>query len=264
MAQSEYPDLTSFKALSFDCYGTLIDWESGLLNALRALTSQLPSSHRQNEDPPVQAMQRFDLIVTDLQSRQRHLLYNELLVSAATKLAHEFGIEALSDAIAAPLGNAPGTSAAFPDTVSGLQKLKKYYKLAILSNVDNQNIKSTVEKQLEGVEFDGVYTAQDVGTFKPDKKNFEYLFGHARQDLGVDARKGELLHVARSLKVDHVPCKELGLRSVWISRGAEKGVGGIVKDELSEFKESVGFEWRFDTIGKFADEVERQFKAKQS
>lgn len=118
---------------------------------------------------------------------------------------------------------------------------------------------------MEGVDFDGVYTAQEIGSYKPDPKNFEYLFGHARKELGADAEKGELLHVARSLKVDHVPCKQLGLRSVWISRGADRGDGGgIVKDELKEFKDSVGFEWRFDSIGDFADEVERQFKAKEA
>lgn len=119
---------------------------------------------------------------------------------------------------------------------------------------------------MEGVDFDGIYTAQEIGSYKPDKANFEYLFGHARKDLGIDAEKGELLHVARSLKVDHVPCKEIGLRSVWISRGADNKTseGGIVKDELAQYEGSVGFEWRFDSIGDFADEVERQFKAKNS
>ncbi|ETS81198.1 hypothetical protein PFICI_06200 [Pestalotiopsis fici W106-1] len=265
MAPTKYPDLTSFKALSFDCYGTLIDWEAGLIKSLGALTSQLPASDPHNEDPPVAAMQKFDLAIVDIQKRQPHLLYNEILVAAATRLAHELGITALSDSIAEPLGNAPGTYPAFPDTVDGLRRLKKYYKLAILSNIDNINMKSTIERQLEGVDFDGVYTAQEIGSYKPDPKNFEYLFGHARKELGIDAEKGELLHVARSLKVDHVPCKALNLRSVWISRGADQGGhGGIVKDELNEFKDSVGFEWRFDSIGDFADEVERQFKAKQS
>lgn len=225
--------------------------------------SLLRSSHPLKEDPPVQAMQRFDMHIVDLQATHPHLLYNELLVSAATKLAHELGISALPDGIAEPLGNALGTYAAFPDTVPGLQRLKKYYKLIILSNIDKINMNNTLEKQLAGVDFDGVYTAQDVGSFKPDKRNFEYLFGHARKDMGVDVEKGELLHVARSLKVDHVPCKELGLRSVWISRGADKGKGGIVKDELKKYKECVGFEWKFDTIGQFADEVEKQFKAKK-
>ncbi|KAK6196580.1 hypothetical protein LQW54_011413 [Pestalotiopsis sp. IQ-011] len=266
MAPTRYPDLTSFKALSFDCYGTLIDWESGLLRSLGALTSQLPASDPHNADPPVAAMQKFDLAIVDIQKKQPHLLYNEILVSAATRLAHELGIAALSDSIAEPLGNAPGTYSAFPDTVAGLKKLKKYYKLAILSNIDNINMKSTLERHLEGVDFDGTYTAQEIGSYKPDKANFEYLFGHARKDLGIDAEKGELLHVARSLKVDHVPCKELGLRSVWISRGADDraGGGGIVKDELAQYEGSVGFEWRFDSIGDFADEVERQFEAKKS
>jgi hypothetical protein len=92
-------------------------------------------------------MQKFDLAIVDIQKRQPHLLYNEILVAAATRLAHELGIAALSDSIAEPLGNAPGTYPAFPDTVDGLRRLKKYYKLAILSNIDNMNMKSTIERQ---------------------------------------------------------------------------------------------------------------------
>lgn len=94
-------------------------------------------------------MQKFDLAIVDIQKKQPHLLYNEILVSAATRLAHELGIAALSDSIAEPLGNAPGTYSAFPDTVAGLKKLKKYYKLAILSNIDNINMKSTLERHCE-------------------------------------------------------------------------------------------------------------------
>ncbi|KAH6657311.1 HAD-like domain-containing protein [Truncatella angustata] len=256
MTSSQYADLTSFKALSFDCYGTLIDWRAGFLASLLAVTSQLPPSHPFNEDPPLKAKQRFDELLAEVQETHPRSLSNELIPFAVTKLAHELGIAALPDGIAEPLGNAPGTFVAFPDTVAGLQKLKKYYKLAILSNIDNTNMKNTL-RQLEGIEFDGVYTAQDVGSYKPNRKNFEYLFGHIRKELDVDPGKGEHLHVARSLYYDHVPCKKLAQKSAWISREADE-------NELKKFEDSVAFEWRFDTIGKFADEVERQFRAKES
>ncbi|KAI1827508.1 HAD-like domain-containing protein [Xylaria intraflava] len=248
-----YPDLTTFKALSFDCYGTLIDWEAGILNSLRPLVSQLAPTHPLNESPPIKAMHRLDEIANSHERKTPTLPYNELLVMSLSDLAREINVP-LPDSISEPFGNSVGTWRAFPDTVAGLQKLAKHYKLIILSNVDNANIAATVGKQLSPARFDAVYTAQDIGSYKPAHVNFEYLFAHAKADLGVDRQKGELLHVARSLPMDHVPAKELGLRSVWISRGGELGPYGKI----------TGFEWRFDTIGQFAAEVERQFAAKKS
>ncbi|KAI1436854.1 HAD-like protein [Xylaria sp. CBS 124048] len=248
-----YPDLTNFKALSFDCYGTLIDWETGILDALRPLTSQLAPSHPLNETPPMKAMYRLDEIANSHEIRTPRLPYNELLVMSLSDLARELHVP-LPDSISEPFGNSVGTWRAFPDTVPGLQKLAKHYKLIILSNVDNSNIAATVDKQLHPARFDAVYTAQDIGSYKPARANFEYLFAHAKTDLGVDWQKGELLHVANSLPIDHVPAKELGLGSVWISRGAS----------LGQHEENTAFEWQFDTIGEFADEVEKQFAAKKS
>jgi 2-haloalkanoic acid dehalogenase type II len=182
--------------------------------------------------------------------------YNEILVSSMSDLAREVGLP-LPDSVAEPFGNSVGTWRAYGDTVAGLQKLAKHYsKLIILSNVDNASIAMTVDRQLNPVEFAAVYTAQDIGSYKPARANFEYLFEHAKADLGVDWQKGELLHVARGLHCDHVPAKELGLRSVWISRG--RG------DELGAYKDVTAFEWRFETIGEFADEVERQFASKET
>ncbi|KAI0868970.1 HAD-like domain-containing protein [Hypoxylon argillaceum] len=260
---SSHPDLTGFKALSFDCYGTLIDWETGIQNALSPLISQLPSSHPFKTNPPTAALQRLGEITSSHEARTPAIPYNELLVMSLSDLARELG-QPLPDSISEPFGNAVGTWLAFPDTVPGLQKLGRHYKLVILSNVDSANMAATVDRQLAPARFDAVYTAQDVGSYKPARRNFEYLFGHAKRDLGVDWEKGELLHVARSLGVDHVPAKEMGLRSVWISRGGDKegyeGVGG----KLETYKDSTAFEWRFDTIRDFADEVERQFAAKKA
>ncbi|KAI0431064.1 HAD-like domain-containing protein [Xylaria sp. FL1042] len=258
-----YPDLTGFKALSFDCYGTLIDWETGMQKALQPLISDLPPSHPLKTTPPTAAMRRLDAIATSHQERTPTLPYNELLVMSLSDLAQENHI-ALPDSISEPFGNAVGTWGAFADTIPGLQKLARHYKLVILSNVDNANIGATISRQLDPARFDAVYTAQDIGSYKPARANFEYLFGHAKAGLGVDWTKGELLHVARSLSADHVPAKEVGLRSVWISRGGEKEGGEGVGGSLRELRDRVAFEWRFDTIGDFADEVERQFAAKKS
>ncbi|OTB05705.1 hypothetical protein M426DRAFT_319688 [Hypoxylon sp. CI-4A] len=263
-SENKYPDLTSFKALSFDCYGTLIDWETGFQNTVRLLTSQLPGSHPLNTDPPTEAVRRLNAITRTLEREQPTLPYNEVLAEALTALArNELSLSGLSDSIAEPFGNSPGTWVAFPDTITALRKLASRYKLAILSNVDNKNISATVEKQLAPVRFDAVYTAQDIGSYKPAPQNFEYMFGHLRKDLGVDKDKGDLLHVACSLPADHVPAKELGLPSVWISRGADRAdAQGIGKGSFEALKDKVDFGWRFDTLGDFAEEVERQFAAK--
>jgi 2-haloalkanoic acid dehalogenase type II len=209
----------------------------------------------------VALLRRFDDLSTALEATQPTLLYNESQVASVSQLAAELGV-ALADSVAEPFGNAPGTWAPFDDTVAGLARLARRYKLIILSNIDNQNIEATVQRQLAGVRFDAVYTAQDIGSYKPSHQNFEYLFARANKELGVDRKRGDLLHVARSLKADHVPAKELGLRSVWISRGGDRLGGGGIEGELEEYKGRVAFEWRFDSIGEFAEEVERQFAAK--
>ncbi|KAI1262802.1 HAD-like protein [Xylariaceae sp. FL1019] len=257
---TSYPDLTSFKALSFDCYGTLIDWESGFLRTISLLTSQLPTSHPLNKDPPTEAMQRLNNIANTHEQTTGSMPYNEILATSLSQFANEIGVPC-PDSISEPFGNSPGTWTPFPDTISALQTLQKHYKLILLSNVDNANISSTVSKQLHPIEFSAVYTAQDIRSYKPSLPNFHYLFSHAKQDLGVDWKNGDLLHVARSLYADHVPAKELGLRSVWISRGGEKqaGAGG----DYGELKSKCAFEWRFDDLGAFAKEVERQFGDKE-
>ncbi|KAI1100512.1 haloacid dehalogenase [Jackrogersella minutella] len=262
-SENRYPDLTNFKALSFDCYGTLVDWEAGFRTTVRLLTSQLPSTHPLNTDPPTEAVRLLNDKASAYERAQPTLPYNELLVEAITAFARDdLQLAGLPDSIAEPFGNSPGTWAAFPDSAAALQKLGKHYKLAILSNVDNQSISATVGKQLAPASFDAVYTAQDIGSYKPSRRNFEYLFAHLRADLGVDRDKGELLHVARSLAADHVPAKEIGLPSVWISRGGETRKGRGVGGDYEALKDKVAFGWRFDTLGDFADEVERQFAAK--
>ncbi|KAI1317436.1 HAD-like domain-containing protein [Xylariaceae sp. FL0255] len=257
-----YPDLTTFKALSFDCYGTLIDWQAGFLKSISTVTSQLPKDHPLNTEPPWEAMMRLHEISVGHEEATPNMPYNEILVTSLSQFAKELNIP-LPDSISEPFGNSPGTWVPFPDTVPGLQKLMKHYKLIILSNIDNANISATVSKQLAPAEFAAVFTAQNIGSYKPSKNNFDYLFSHAKSELGIDWQKGDLLHVARSLRADHVPAKTLGLRSVWISRGGEvKGQGGTGGD-YEALKDKTAFEWRFDTIGDFADEVERQFAAKE-
>jgi 2-haloalkanoic acid dehalogenase type II len=246
--------LTHFKALSFDCYGTLIDWVTGQANALEPILRQLDASHPFAQDPHALATRFHDIFsareVVDPTER-----YCTILSDAYAALAQELGVEA-TRADADAMGAGPGSWAPFADTVAGLRTLKKHYRLIILSNVDEENMGRTLAR-LE-VPFDAVYTAEAIGSYKPAAENFAYLFARAKEDLGVDREKDELLHVACSLTYDHVPAKREGLRSVWIDRT------GTYEDEETLLREGkVGFEWKFDTIGQFAAEVDRQFAEKK-
>jgi len=103
---------------------------------------------------------------------------------------------------------------AFPDTADALRYLKTRYKLVILSNVNRAGF-ATSNRKL-GVEFDAIYTAQDIGAYKPDPANFKYLLEHLQQDLGME--KQHILHTAQSLYHDHVPARSFGLATCWIDR----------------------------------------------
>ncbi|KAF4344231.1 haloacid dehalogenase type II [Fusarium beomiforme] len=256
-----YPDLTSFKALSFDCYGTLIDQESGMIRGLQPIITRLPSESDYKKNP-VSLIQRFVKLTQILEEAEPTLRYSTIVLRSFKSLANELNISVPEDEMS-HLESLPGTWMPFPDTIPGLQILKKHYKLVILTNMDNDNASSTLG-HLQPVEFDKVYTAEDIGSYKPAKANFDYLFDHLKHDLNVDKDHGELLHVARSLTADHVPAKRFGLRSVWISRGGETKEGTGVGGDYEQLKPDVAFEWRFDSVGKFAEEVERQFAAKSA
>ncbi|KAK1752571.1 HAD-like domain-containing protein [Echria macrotheca] len=261
-------DLTTFKALSFDCYGTLLDWETGLLSDLHPLLTLLPSTHPWTSSPSL-ALDRFNVHSEHLWATEPTLPYDANLSESFRLLAAEADLPLSSHPSLPPaaerIATGPSRWTAFPDTIPGLLSLKQHYRLIILSNVDDANIAGAVRDNLSPVQFDGVYTAQSIGSYKPSLNNFHYLFEHAKRDFGVDWERGELLHVARGLTADHVPAKKLGLPSVWISRGGDTedgyGIGGDLK-ELQERGE-VGFGWRFESIGEFAGEVERQFAEKE-
>jgi 2-haloalkanoic acid dehalogenase type II len=256
-----YPDLTSFKALSFDVYGTLINQEPGMIRGLQPILSRLPDDNDYKSDP-VSLTQRFSVLYRSLASDEPTLRYNLILQRSFRKLADELGVT-LSESEIEGIGNTPGTWEPFPDTIPGLQILKKYYKLIALTNMDNANAAATV-KRLQPAEFDKVYTAEDIGNYKPAHANFDYLFSHIKSDLQINRDQGELLHVARSLIADHVPAKQLGLRSVWICRGGDKKESYGTSGDFEKLKQDVAFEWKFDSIGDFADEVERQFREKSA
>ena len=210
--------LTDFKALSFDCYGTLIDWESGMIAALSDLTSRVTPALTRNQI--LEAHARHE-------SQQQRFtpgkLYRDLLAVVYKRLAEEWGVPASVESCEA-YGQSIGNWPAFADSPGSLQYLKKYYKLIILSNVDNRSF-SHSNARLQ-VEFDAIYTAEDIGGYKPDDRNFVYMLDHIG-DLGL--KKGEVLHVAESLFHDHKPANRHGLANCWIYRRYEhEGFGATL------------------------------------
>ena len=199
--------LTNFKALTFDCYGTLIDWESGMVEALKPLTSRVTRELSRNDI--LEAHARHES-VQQLQTPGK--TYRDLLPIVYKRLAEEWGASASWEECVA-YGRSVRDWPAFIDSAGALQYLKKHFKLVILSNVDNENFAGS-NKKLQ-VEFDAIYTAEDVGAYKPSDKNFEYMLSKLKT-LGVE--KHQILHTAESMFHDHGPANRHGLASCWIYR----------------------------------------------
>jgi 2-haloacid dehalogenase len=198
--------LTDFKALTFDCYGTLIDWESGMIQALAGLTDRVAGLSR---NQILEAHARHE---SGQQAQTPGKRYSEILAIVYKRLAEEWGIHVSVDECEA-YGRSVRNWPAFPDSPGALQYLKKYYKLIILSNVDNRTFSFSNER-LE-VEFDAIYSAEDIGSYKPSDRNFEYMLAQTPH-LGL--KPEDILHTAESLFHDHVPANRHGLATCWIYR----------------------------------------------
>ncbi len=199
--------LSDFKALTFDCYGTLIDWESGMVEALHALTARLPAPLPR--DAVLEAHARHE---SAQQAATPGKLYRDLLPIVFKRLAEEWRVP-VSWAECEAYGNSVGDWPAFADSAASLAYLKRHFRLVILSNVDNASFARSNAKL--GVAFDAIYTAEDIGAYKPADRNFEYTIEHLAS-LGI--RREEILHTAESLFHDHVPANRHGLASCWIHR----------------------------------------------
>lgn len=201
--------INNFKALTFDCYGTLIDWETGIWDALQPLIAANAGSdvHRNG------ALEVFGSLESRMESDRPGMPYPEILADVHCGIAGHFGLQTNEDLDFAFGGSVPGWPV-FPDTTEALLYLKTQYKLVILSNVHRDGFAASNRKL--GVAFDAIYTAQDIGSYKPDHANFRFLLDHLEKDLGV--KKHEVLHTAQSLFHDHVPAKAFGLATAWIDR----------------------------------------------
>ena len=202
-------ELSSFKVLTFDCYGTLIDWESGIWDALQPLIM-----HNKGCDiTRQQGLAVFGRHEHAQETATPNLIYPKLLERVHVAIADELGLRTTSR-LNADFGNSVQYWPAFPDTADALRFLKTRYKLVILSNVNRDGFAYSNRKL--GVEFDEIYTAEDIGSYKPNPENFEYLIRNLNKAFGFN--KVDILHTAQSLLHDHVPAETFGLARAWIDR----------------------------------------------
>jgi 2-haloacid dehalogenase len=200
--------LGDFKVLTFDCYGTLIDWESGIWAALQPLIRK--GDLKIARDAALESFARHE-------SRQEQttptMRYSELLALVHSRLAEEWNVAPDAELDRTFGGSVPHWPA-FHDSPAALAYLKQHYKLVILSNIDRTSFRASNMKL--GVAFDAVYTAEDIGSYKPDPRNFAYLLRHLQGDIGLERK--DVLHTAQSLFHDHVPALAAGLARAWIDR----------------------------------------------
>jgi 2-haloalkanoic acid dehalogenase type II len=229
---------TDFEVLSFDCYGTLIDWEKGILSALQPLLEKIPQPL--TEDAVLEAYAEAE---SAQEIETPTMRYSKLLRIVYAKLARQWDTE-VSEEECTAFGNSVPDWPVFDDSSDSLQYLKKHYKLVILSNVDHESFAGSHQKL--GVEFDAIYTAEDIGSYKPDLQNFSYLISHLQTDLGID--KSHILHTAQSLFHDHVPATAMGLATAWIDRRHDKQGWGATKAPLTQAKIDFHFHSMADLV----------------
>ena len=202
-------DYASFEVLTFDCYGTLIDWEAGLVAALRAALGA-PAEPMPDEE----LLERYGRHEAAAEAGP-YRRYREILGDGMRGVAAELGLDAssVSEGAAQRFGASVVDWPPFPDSAAALERLAGRYRLGVLTNCDD-DLFAASNRRL-GTAFDWIVTAQQVGAYKPSEPHFQRLFELLEADgIGQD----RVLHVAQSLYHDHVPAQRLGLRTVWIDR----------------------------------------------
>jgi 2-haloacid dehalogenase len=228
--------LTDFKALTFDCYGTLIDWESGMLAAFETLAARAQSKPSRE-----QILTAYSEHEHAQEEQTPHMKYSQLLAITYKRIAEDWSTPAPWGECVA-FGQSLRNWAPFADTVAALKYLKQHYRLYVLSNVDNESFSYTSQK-LE-VQFDGIMTAEDIGSYKPSPRNFAYLIDRLASH-GI--RKDQILHTAQSLFHDHTAANKIGLASCWINR--QHGKPGAARQP--EVMPRLNFQ--FNSMGDLAD-----------
>ncbi len=210
--------LTDFKVLSFDVYGTLIDWESGMIAGLAPLNERV--GRALSRDQILEAHAFYESTIQRWTPAKR---YSELLPVVYRRLAEEWDVS-VSWEECLTYGRSVEHWPAFADSAEALAYLKQHFKLVVLTNIDNESFQHSNAKL--GVSFDGAYTAEDIGSYKPDGRNFEFMLETLGR-RGID--RSQILHTAESLFHDHAPAKRFELANCWIyRRHAQQGFGATM------------------------------------
>jgi 2-haloacid dehalogenase len=206
-------DFNRFEVLTFDCYGTLIDWENGILASLHRILA----AHGKKLDDATILKLYGDF--EELSEQGDFRPYREVLQSVVRRFGAQLGFTP-TDEEAMSLPESLAEWRPWPDTVDALRSLKSRFRLAILSNVDD-NLFAATRPQLK-VDFDDVITAQQARAYKPSLKMFELALSR------INAPAHRVLHVAQSIYHDVIPAQSLGLATVWVNRpSARTGVGAV-------------------------------------
>lgn len=202
-------DFERFEVVSFDCYGTLIDWERGILPALKQLLSNREIDF--SDDGTLELFAEFE---SELEKDENdYIEYRKILQEIVKEFGQRFNFEPTATEINSLVDSLKNWQP-FPDTVAALSALKQKYKLAVISNIDDDLFAGTA-KHLK-VEFDWLITAEKVRSYKPSTRNFEI----ALETMGIPPEK--LLHVAQSVYHDIVPAASMGISTVWVNRRHDK------------------------------------------
>lgn len=206
-------DFSRFTTISFDCYGTLIDWESGILPALRAVLAR----HGRTL-PDAAILEFYGEFEADAESSP-YQGYRDVLRSVMRAYGKRLGFDPSPSDIRALDQSVPAWPP-FPDTVAALRQLKKRFKLVVISNIDDDLFAET-QKHLD-VDFDAVITAEQARSYKPSIHNFNL----ALRTLAIS--REHLLHAAQSIYHDVIPARSLGISTVWVNRKSVRpGIGAV-------------------------------------
>lgn len=235
--------LSDFKALSFDCYGTLIDWESGIIAGTKQLAGK--AGPDLSHDAILETHARYE---SEQQSQTPAMRYRDILSIVYRRMAEEWYVPVGWEECTA-YGRSVEDWPAFADSAPALQYLKQHFKLIILSNIDNQSFAASNVKL--GVAFDAIYSAEDIGSYKPADRNFTYMI-EKLDALGLE--KDEILHTAESMFHDHAPANRHGLRNCWIYRRHDRdGFGATMNPG-----EMPSYDFQFTGMSEMAEAHRRQ------
>lgn len=216
-------DFAKYRAVTFDCYGTLINWEQGINNTVKPWMAELDP-----QLPPDLLLSSFALMQAKFQQVRPILLYSDVMRRTWADIEGTFGWDndpAHAEVFASAVGEWPP----FPDTVESLRYLERFYKLGILSNVDNSSLAKTLK--LLDVPFAFTVTAEDAEVYKPSLELFEMAFAKLAE-IGIST--DEILHVGQSKHHDVNPGRQLGLTTVWVNRRhGQKGSGATLATDAN-------------------------------